>query len=152
MATKKNTTSDKAAKAKAKAATKAAIKAPVAKKAKAPKGEKKPAGPRHPKARVDVAGGKASLAKTLAESLVIGDEGADTVADRLKTASNSQLLRLQKVVSAVKSKWGDRAKLIAAIGTAQKKSKDQDFLNKLGTYSLPHLFEMAVAHERRTRA
>jgi hypothetical protein len=149
MATKKTTTDKKAApkKATAKAAPKAAEK-----KAKAPKGEKKAAGPRHPKARADAAGGKAELAKTLAASLAIGDESTDTVEERLKTASNSQLLRLQKVVSAVKSKWGDRAKLIAAIGTAEKKSKDQDFLNKLGTYSLPHLFDLATSQERRARS
>lgn len=150
MATKKTTSTDKktAPKGRAKAAPKAA---PTEKKAKAPKAEKKAQGPRHPKGRADAAGGKAELAKTLAASLVKGDESADSVADRLKTASNSQLLRLQKVVTAVKSKWGDREKLIAAIGTAQKKSKDQDYLNKLGTYSLPHLFDLAVAHERRTR-
>lgn len=123
----------------------------VEKKVKAPK-EKKAQGPRHPKARADAAGGKAELAKSLASLLVIGDESADSVAERLKTASNSQLLRLQKVTSAVKSKWGDRATLIAAIGTAQKKSKDQDYLNKLGTYSLPHLFDLAQAHERRARS
>lgn len=149
MATKKTTTTAKAA-PKAKA-TKAAPKT-AEKKAKAPKAEKKPAGPRHPKARADAAGGKASLAKSLAASLAIGDESADTVEERLKTASNSQLLRLQKVVSAVKSKWGDRQGLITAIGTALKKSKDQDYLNKLGTYSLPHLFDLATSQERRARS
>lgn len=143
MATKKTT--EKAA-PKAKAAPKKEAKA------KAPKGEKKSAGPRHPKARADAAGGKASLAKSLAPSLVTSNDGADVIEERLKTASNAQLLRLQKVVTAVKSKWGDRDKLIAAIGTAEKKSKDQDYLNKLGTFSLPHLFDMAVAHERRARS
>ncbi|MGE0397983.1 MAG: hypothetical protein AB7T06_14885 [Kofleriaceae bacterium] len=146
MATKKTTTKA-APKAKA---TKAAPKAEV--KAKAPKAEKKAAGPRHPKARADAAGGKASLAKSLAASLVTSNDSADAIEERLKTASNSQLLRLQKVVTAVKSKWGDRDKLIAAIGTAQKKSKDQDYLNKLATYSLPHLFDLAIAQERRARS
>lgn len=145
MATKKTTDKKKAA-PKAKAA------APkVEKKAKAPKGEKKAVGPRHPKARADAAGGKASLAKELAASLAIGDESTDTVETRLKTASNSQLVRLQKVVTTVKAKWGGRDKLIAAIGTAEKKSKDKDYLTKLGTYSLPHLLDLAVAHERRAR-
>ena len=60
MATKK-TTSEKSAKAAPKAKAKAAPK--TEKKVKAAKA---PAGPRHPKARVDVAGGKASLAKALA--------------------------------------------------------------------------------------
>jgi hypothetical protein len=147
MATKKTTTDKAAPKAKAKAAPK---KAEV--KAKAPKGEKKPAGPRHPKARADAAGGKAELAKSLASALVTSTDNADAVEARLKTASNSQLLRLQKVVSTVKAKWGDRDKLIAAIGTAEKKSKDQDYLNKLGTYSLPQLVHIAKGHERSARS
>lgn len=147
MATKKTTSTEKAAPKAAKAAPKKAEA-----KAKAPKAEKKAAGPRHPKARADAAGGKASLAKSLAPSLVTSKDSADTIEERLKTASNSQLLRLQKVVTAVKSKWGDREKLIAAIGTAEKKSKDQDYLNKLGTFSLPHLFDMAIAHERSARS
>jgi hypothetical protein len=151
MATK-NTTSIERTAARAKAAKAKAEAAPKAvKKARTPKGEKKVQGPRHPKGRADAAGGKASLAKSLASALVMGDESSDSVESRLKTASNKQLLRLQKVVTAVKSKWGDRSKLISAIGTAEKKSKDQDYLTKLGTYSLPHLFELAVAHERRTR-
>lgn len=146
MATKKTTTEKAAPKAAKTTTTKAAPKA------KAPKGEKKAAGPRHPKARADAAGGKASLAKELASALVTSTDTADTIEARLKTASNAQLLRLQKVVSAVKSKWGSRDKLIAAIGTAEKKSKDQDYLNKLGTQSLPYLFDLAIAHERRARS
>ncbi len=146
MATKKTTK-----KAAPKKATKAAPKKTEAK-AKAPKGEKKAAGPRHPKARADAAGGKAELAKTLASSLVTSKDTADVIEARLKTASNSQLLRLQKVVSTVASKWGDRDKLIAAIGSAAKKSKDQDYLNKLGTYPLPQLLDLANAQARRARA
>lgn len=143
MATKKTETK--------KAAPKAAPKKTEAKAPKAPKAAKAPSGPRHPKARADAAGGKAELAKTLAASLVMGDESADAVEARLKTASNQQLVRLNKVVSTVKAKWGDRDKLIAAIGTAQKKSKDKDYLAKLAKYSLPYLLDLAVAHERRTR-
>ena len=144
MATKKTTTTEKAA-PKAKATPKTA-KAPKA------KAEKGTSAPRHPKGRVDAAGGKADLAKSLATALAFGDDSADKVEGRLKTASNQQLVRLQKVVTAVKAKWGDRSKLIAAIGTATKKSTDKDFLAKLGTYSLPQLFDIATSHERRARS
>ncbi|HEY4177700.1 MAG TPA: hypothetical protein VGM90_12730 [Kofleriaceae bacterium] len=140
MATKKTT--EKAAPKAAKATT---TKAPKAAKAA------KDTGPRHPKARADKAGGKAELAKTISTALAHGDESASDVEARLKTASNAQLLRLQKVVSTVKAKWGDRSKLIAAIGTAEKKSKDKGFLDKLATLSLPHLVDLAVQHERRAR-
>ena len=138
MATKKTTTKKAAPKAK-KTTTKAAPKAK-----KAPKAEAKEAGPRHPKQRVDkLHHGKADLAKALAPQLAIGDEDSGVVAERLKTASNTQLLRLQKVVETVKSKYGSREKLIDAIGTAQNKSKDKDYLAKLATFTLPHLLDLA---------
>jgi SNF2 family DNA or RNA helicase len=43
-------------------------------------------------------------------------------------------------------------KLIAAIGTANNKSKDKDFLAKLEKYSLPQLLDLAKSSERRARA
>jgi hypothetical protein len=145
MATKTTTKKKIAPKAKASKA------APKAK--KAPKAETKPAGPRHPRARVAAAHeGKGKLAKTLAASLAREDEDTGTIEARLRTASNAQLLRLQRVVDTVTKKWGSRAKLIEAIGTATKKSKDKDYLTKLDTYSLPHLLDLATSAERRARA
>jgi len=128
-----------------KAAPKAAPKkAPTAK--KGPKVAAKPLGARHPKGRVsEKHEGKAALAKALASSLAFGDESADSVEGRLKTASNTQLLRLQKVVETVKSKWGSRDKLIAALADHGKKSKDKDYVAKLSTYSLPQLVDLARA-------
>jgi hypothetical protein len=149
MATKKTerTTVKKKAPAK-KTASKT-----VAKAAKAPKGATVSTKERHPRARVLAAhGGKAELAKALAPSLVRANEDAAQIEARLKTASNSQLLRLQRTVTTVKEKWGDREKLIAAIGTAQNKSKDKDYLAKLATYSLPKLVDLAKSAERRARA
>jgi hypothetical protein len=138
MATKKTTTKKVPPKAK-KTTAKAAPKAK-----KVPRAEAKEAGPRHPKQRVDkLHHGKADLAKALAPQLAIGDEDSGAVAERLKTASNTQLLRLQKVVETVKSKYGSREKLIDAIGTAQNKSKDKDYLAKLATFTLPRLLELA---------
>jgi hypothetical protein len=141
MATKKTTT--KAAPTKAPTAPKAAKKA---------KSAKAPQGPRHPKGRADAAGGKASIAKAIAAQLVRGDESAEAVETRLKTASNAQLLRLHKVVTTVKAKWGGRDQLIAAIGAAEKKQKDKDYLAKLATMTLTTLVDLAVAHERRAHA
>jgi hypothetical protein len=156
MATKKTTDKTTAAKKSAKAAApkakaKAAPKAP----AKAPKekAETKPALPRHPKARLaQVHGTKEQLAKSLAASLAREDEDKGAIADRLRTASNMQLLRLQSVVDTVQKKYGSRAKLIEAIGTAEKKSKDKDYLAKLDSFTLPRLLDLATSHERRARA
>lgn len=146
MATKKTTTKTAAPKAAAKTTTKKA----------APKGEKKAAAPakaRHPRARVvENHTSKAELAKSLASLLAVAGEDADTVEGRLKTASNAQLLRLSRVTATVKQKYGNREKLIAAIGTAEKKTKDKDFLAKLESYTLPQLLDLASAAERRARA
>jgi hypothetical protein len=146
MAKKTDKDNEKAPKAKkaAKAPAKAA-KAPAkaAKAAPAPKGAK---APRHPKERVVARhGGKAELAKQLAESLARDDEDTDVLAARLQKASNAQLLRLAHVSETVKQKFGDRGKLVAAISAAQHKAKDKDYLAKLDTYSLPHLLDLALA-------
>jgi hypothetical protein len=132
-------------------APKAPVKKSTAK--KGPKAEQKSTGPRHPRGRVETNhGGKEALAKALSSALATGGEDADSIAGRLKTASNAQLLRLQHVVETVKQKWGSRDKLIAAITDATKASKDKDYVAKLGTYSLPRLVDLASATARRARA
>ncbi len=140
MATKKtNTKSPAAKKAPAK-------KAAAPKKTRAPKAEAsaKEQLPRHPKARLaKLHNSKADLAKTLAGALAAGDEDTGALTERLSKASNMQLLRLQKVVETVKSKYGSREKLIEAIGSAANKSKDKDYLAKLATYPLPRLLDLA---------
>ena len=129
-----------------------AKKAPA--KAKKEKTEPVKVGPRHPHGRVKATsqGSKEALAKALAPALVRGDEDKADIEARLKTASNKQLLRLQKVADAVKQKFGSRAGLIEAIGKSEAKGKDKDFIAKLETLSLPNLFDLATSHERRARA
>ena len=132
-----------------------AKKAPARVKAapKAPKAEAKAAGPRHPRARVAAAHqSKAALAGALAKSLARADEDDGAIAERLKTASNQQLLRLHSVVETVKEKYGDRAKLIAKLGAFEHKATDKDYLAKLESLGLPQLLELVSAHERRARA
>ena len=137
---------------KTKTTTKAA---PKAKAPKAPKGEKKAIAPkaRHPRARV-IEGhtSKEALAKSLAPMLVRGDEDSESIESRLKTASNAQLLRLSHVTATVKQKYGNRDKLIEAIGNAENKSKDKDYLAKLATFSLPQLLDLAAGADRHKKA
>ncbi len=131
--------------AKAKPAAKKA--APKAK-AKAPAAPAKIL-PRHPKVRVAEAhGSKAALAKAIAPLLARTDEDTDALEVRLKKASNAQLLRLQRATQTLKDKYGNREKLIAAIGAAQRKAKDKDYLAKLESYSLPYLLDLASASAR----
>ena len=161
-------TDEKPAKEKAKApvrktATKAAASkktnvkpAPKAKAvARAPKGPKVEikTSARHPLARVKALhGSKADLLKKVAEPLAVGDQDPDALAERLKGASNRQLLRLLQVAETVKTKYGSRDKLIESLSTALGKAKDNDYLAKLKTFSLPRLLDMARGVERRARA
>ncbi len=151
MASKKTITKKKGAPKKAPAKKKPAKAA--AKKAPKEKVEAKPAAPRHPKARVAALhGSKETLAKSLAKALGREDEDTDLIAGRLAKASNTQLLHLQAVVETVKEKFGSRAKLIEAIGAAEHKSTDKDYLAKLDTFSLPHLLDIATTAQRSARA
>ena len=136
---------------------KAPAKKAAVKKAPKEKVEAKPVGPRHPKGRVaalnnNKEGAKEALAKSLASALATETDDASNVESKLKTASNSQLLRLQRVVETVKDKYGSREKLIAKLGEVTKHGKDKDYLAKLATYSLPQLLDMAQSQQRRANA
>jgi hypothetical protein len=146
MATKKQVSKKSKAAVPKKAVKKAVVaKAPRVKSTVPPKA-------RHPRARVlENHGSKEALAKSLAAVIARADQDTDTLEADLKRASNAQLLRLSRVTATVKQKYGNRDKLIAAIGTAEKKSKDQDYLAKLETMPLPHLLDLAVSAERRAR-
>jgi len=125
---------------------KAAVKVKAAPKAKAAPIK---VGPRHPKARVTAAHGtKAALAKVVAQAVARADQDTGALEEKLKTASNAQLLRLQRASETLKQKYGDREKLIAAIGAASKKGTDKDYLAKLDSYSLPQLLDLAAASAR----
>jgi hypothetical protein len=160
MASKK-TTSTKAAPKKAKPAKKAAAKKPAKKPAKGAKlaraakddsAEAKPQAPRHPMARVKATHtSKDDLIKLLVEPLIKGDEDKDALKSRLSRASNQQLLHLARVVETVKSRFGDRDKLIDAIGKAENKAKDKDYMAVLETFSLPRLLDLAIAAQRRAK-
>lgn len=146
MPSNKTPSVKKPAAAKAKPAAKKA--APKAKAKAAPAAPAKIL-PRHPRARVAEAhGSKAALAKAIAPLLARTDEDTGALEVRLKKASNAQLLRLQRATQTLKDKYGNREKLIAAIGEAQRKAKDKDYLAKLDTYSLPQLLGLASASAR----
>jgi hypothetical protein len=158
MATKKTTTKS-AAKPAAKKSTKAAPKAAAKPAAKKPPKEKREkaapvkASARHPLGRVkERHGSKEDLVKTLVDPLAAGDEDTGALKERLLRASNQQLLRLASVVATVQERYGDRDKLIASIGKAQNKAKDQDYLAKLQTLSLPRLLDLATATTRAAKA
>jgi hypothetical protein len=129
------------------------VKAPVKVKA-APKAKAAPVkqGPRHPRGRVvEKHGSKAELAKAIASAIARADQDAGSLEAQLKKASNAQLLRLQRATQTLKDKFGNREKLIAAIGAASNKGKDKDYLAKLDSYSLPQLLDLAAGAQRAAR-
>ena len=59
----------------------------------------------------------------------------------LERVSNAKLLRLHSVLTAVKEKFGTRAKLIDAICEVEKRTKDDGFKKRLAAYPVPRLFD-----------
>lgn len=84
-----------------------------------------------------------SLVSKLAED---SDESKGDLKERLMAVSNKKLLRLSAAWRMVSEKYGDKAGLIDAISTARGKAKDQDYREKLDTYSVTRLLDMARAN------
>jgi hypothetical protein len=59
----------------------------------------------------------------------------------LARVSNAKLLRLFGVLSAVKEKFGTRAKLVDAICEIEKRVKDEGFKKRLLAYPVPRLYD-----------
>ena len=59
----------------------------------------------------------------------------------LERVSNAKLLRLFGVLSAVKEKFGTRAKLVDAICEIEKRTKDEGFKKRLLGYPVPRLYD-----------
>jgi hypothetical protein len=124
--------------------------APKGKPAKAAPAKQAATGPR---ARViALHGGKDKLVDKVAAGLVTDGEDEGALKDRLRKASNQQLLRLAGVVEAVTKAYGSRDELVAALVKALGKAKDKEYVAKLGTFSLPRLYDLARASERRAKA
>lgn len=132
---------------------KPATKAAPAKTKKADKPAKAPAAKQGPLARVvALYGSKDKLIDKLAPGLAGDGEDEGALKDRLRKASNQQLLRLQRVVDDVTKTYGSRDKLVAALVKALGKAKDQAYVAKLGSFSLPKLYDLARASARRAKA
>lgn len=70
----------------------------------------------------------------------------------LAHVSNTKLLRLHKTFSAVKEKFGTRAKLIDAIAEIEKRAKDEGYKTRLGAYPVPRLWDMYQSASKRAGA
>jgi hypothetical protein len=66
--------------------------------------------------------------------------------------SNAKLLRLHRTFTAVKEKFGTRAKLIDAIAEIEKRAKDEGYKTRLGAYPVPRLWDMYQSVSKRLGA
>jgi len=67
----------------------------------------------------------------------------------LAHVSNAKLLKLHATFTAVKEKFGSRAKLIDAIAELEKRAKDEGFKKRLGGYPVPRLYDMYKSASKR---
>lgn len=68
----------------------------------------------------------------------------------LNHVSNAKLLRLHGIFSAVKEKFGTRAKLVDAILELEKRSKDAGYRARLEVYPVPRLWDMYRSASKRS--
>lgn len=155
MATKKTA---EAGDTKKKAAAKPATTTTAAKKA-APKAAAEKSEPKAkpaaggPLARMKALyGTKDKLVDKIAGSLATDGEDEGALKDRLLKASNAQLLKLANVAEQVKKQYGSRDKLVDAVTKALHRAKDQPYVAKLASFSLPRLYDLARSAERRAKA
>lgn len=69
----------------------------------------------------------------------------------LAHVSNAKLVKLHATFTAVKEKFGTRAKLIDAICELEKRAKDEGFKTRLTAYPVPRLWDMYKASEKRSK-
>jgi hypothetical protein len=70
----------------------------------------------------------------------------------LGRVSNKKLLRLHALLSDVQKRFGSRAKLVDAILTLEKRTKDAGYKARLETYALPRLVDAhGVASKRQAK-
>lgn len=100
----------------------------------------------------DKFGDKAKLVEAVekftSEDLWIGRTNEDK---GLKHVSNAKLLRLHATFTVVKEKFGTRAKLIDAILTIEKRTKDAGYKARIEAYPVPRLWDMYRSLEKRNK-
>jgi hypothetical protein len=80
----------------------------------------------------------AAVQQFVSEDLWVGRENKDK---GLARVSNAKLLRLLDTFTAVKAKWGTRAKLIDAVVEAAGRSKDAGYKSSIANWPVPRLFD-----------
>lgn len=87
------------------------------------------------------------------QKLATNDLWLDRVNDAkgLARVSNAKLIRLHDILTSVKKDFGSRGKLIDAILTLEKRSKDAGYKTRLEQYPLPRLVDLHGSVARRAK-
>ncbi len=94
-----------------------------------------------------------ALKKLATDELWLGRTSEDRGGDKgLARVSNAKLLRLHTTFTAVKEKFGTRAKLIDAILTAENRTKDAGYKSRLEAHPVPRLFDHYKSASKRATA
>lgn len=97
-------------------------------------------------------GSKEKLVKAV-EGLATKDLWLDRVNEDkgLARVSNAKLLRLHAALEDAKKRFGTRDKLIAALCTIEKRTKDEGYKARLAGYPLPRLLDLHASAEKRAK-
>jgi hypothetical protein len=90
----------------------------------------------------------AALEKFTGEDLWVARTNKDK---GLAHVSNAKLLRLHATFTTVKDKFGTRAKLIDAILTLEKRTKDEGYKTRITAYPVPRLYDLYRSLEKRNK-
>jgi hypothetical protein len=105
-----------------------------------------------PLAQVKELGGKETLVDKLVD-LVPRDEDEDKneFRQRLMSMANSKLLRMHRVHNEVQSRFGNKDGLVDALVALMKRSKDNDYAEKLRGYTATRLLSLHVTWEKKAK-
>lgn len=92
-------------------------------------------------------GTKDKLVDSVVDAVKHEGESKEEAVARLKSVSNGKLLRMSAVAKAVADRGG-REKVIAAVGNAIGRTKDSDYLGKIGLLSSTRLMELLRSAEK----
>jgi hypothetical protein len=90
----------------------------------------------------------AAIEKLAGEDLWLGRTSKDK---GLAHVANAKLLKLHATFSTVKEKFGTRVKLIEAIATLEKRTKDDGYKAHIGGYPVPRLWDLYTTLEKRAQ-
>jgi len=81
----------------------------------------------------------------------LGEQGED-LKERLSKVSNKKLIRLSEAANVVKEKYGSRDKIAERLAVLAGQAKDNDYLEKLKSLSIPSLLDRVRSAEKNKAA